>query len=80
MRVIATHAGFFAGSLREKGTEFEVPDSFKASWVAPVGSPAGEEAKPKPTPKPRARALSELAKPGKSFVEQHGGSADDELA
>lgn len=69
MRVIATQAGFFAGSLQEKGTEFEVPDSFKASWVVPVGSPAGEEAKPKAQPKPRPRALSELAKSGKSFIE-----------
>lgn len=77
MRVIATQTGFFAGSLREKGTTFEVPDSFKASWVAPLGSPAAEEAKPKPAPKPRARALSELAKPGKSFIEQNAADADD---
>lgn len=75
MKVVATKAGFFAGSLREPGTEFEVPSSFKASWVAPVGSPAGEEAKPKPAPRARPRALSELARPGKSFIAQH--AADD---
>lgn len=77
MKVIATQAGFFAGSLREKGTEFEVPDSFKASWVVRVGSPAAEEAKPKAQAKPRPRALSELAKPGKSFIEQNAVDPDD---
>ena len=79
MRVVATHLGFYDGSLREPGTEFEVPGSFEASWVVPAGSPAGAAARPKPAGRTSPRALSELSRPGKSFIEQHG-SADDELA
>lgn len=76
MKVIATKTGFFAGALREAGTEFEVPASFKASWAVPVGSPEAEEAKSKPRAKPAPKALSEIAKPGRSFIDQHGS---DEL-
>ena len=76
MRVIATQPGFFAGSLREPGAEFEVPDSFKASWAVPLESPAAEAAKPKPAAKAKPRALSELARPGKSFIEQHADPDD----
>lgn len=79
MKVIATQTGFYDGSLREPGTEFEVPDSLQIHWAVPVGSPHGEAARVKPVPKPRPRALSELSRAGKSFIEQHG-SADDELA
>ena len=80
MRVVATQTGFYDGSLREPGTEFEVPDSLQIHWAIPVDSPGSEAVKPKPATKPRPRALSELSRPGKSFIEQHGSSADDELA
>lgn len=76
MRVVATQLGFYDGSLREPGTEFEVPGSFTASWVVPAGSPAGVDARPKPPAKPSPRALSELSRPGKSFIAQHGDTDD----
>lgn len=77
MKVVATQTGFYDGSLREPGTEFEVPDSLQIHWAVPVGSPGSDSAKPKPVAKPRPRALSELSRPGKSFIEQHGDGLDD---
>ena len=41
MQVIATKVGFFGGSRRRVGDEFEVPEGTKASWFIPVGETAG---------------------------------------
>lgn len=56
--VVALSAGFHNGSRVRPGTQFEVPDNFKASWVGPVDLPAATPAKPKAQP----RTLSEMAK------------------
>lgn len=67
MKVVALKAGFFDGSLRAEGDQFEVPDDAKATWWAAVdGAPKPAKAKAaKETPK----ALSELAAPGKSLTD-----------
>lgn len=70
MKFIATKTGFFDGSLRQQGDEFEAPESFKAAWAVPAETPAGKAAeakKPTEVKKPTPKALSELAAPGKTF-------------
>jgi hypothetical protein len=65
-KVVAISMGFYQGARVRPGTEFEVPDNFKGSWVAEVGSPASAPAKPKPA-RAEPKTLSEMAKvPAKS--------------
>jgi hypothetical protein len=58
--VVALTTGFYEGSRVRAGTEFEVPDDFKGSWVAAVDSPAAAPKIIKPRAQPRT--LSEMAK------------------
>ena len=59
MKVKALQAGFFGGSLREEGQEFEVPSGTKSSWfVAMEDYKAPVKAKAPAVPK----TLSEMAK------------------
>lgn len=60
-QVVATSMGFLNGSRVRPGTVIEVPDDFKGSWVAAVGSPAAAPAKPKPA-RAEPKTLSEMAK------------------
>lgn len=60
-KVVATSSGFFNGTRIREGTEFEVPDDFKGSWVAAVGSPAVAPAKAKPV-RSEPKTLSEMGK------------------
>lgn len=69
MEVVALKAGFYQGAMRRKGTVFTVPNSFKATWAVPTGTVAANEAKEKPK-KEAPRALSEMSKGAKSFIEQ----------
>lgn len=62
-RVVALQMGFLNGRRVRPGTELDVPDDFKGSWVAPVDSPAAEA--PKAAAKGKKTqpvALSEIAK------------------
>jgi hypothetical protein len=59
-KVVATSIGFYNGTRVRPGTTLEVPDDFKGSWVAAVGTPAAAPAKPKPRAEPKT--LSEMAK------------------
>lgn len=59
MKVKALKAGFFGGTLREVGEEFEVPTGTKSTWFAPLTeykAPAAAKAKADP------KTLSEIAK------------------
>ena len=59
MKVKALKPGFFGGSLREEGQEFEVPSGTKASWFVAVEdykAPAKAKAKAEPV------TLSQMAK------------------
>lgn len=60
-KVVATSMGFLNGSRVRPGTVIEVPDDFKGSWVAAVGSPAAAPAKPKPA-RAEPKTLSEMGK------------------
>lgn len=60
-KVVATSMGFYNGTRVRAGTELEVPDDFKGSWVAAVGSPAAAPAKAKPA-RSEPKTLSEMAK------------------
>jgi hypothetical protein len=60
-KVVATSTGFYQGSRIRPGTEFEVPDDFKGSWVAAVDSPAAAPAKAKPA-RVEPKTLSEMAR------------------
>ena len=59
MKVKALQAGFFGGSLRDEGQEFEVPAGTKSSWFVSL-----EEYKAPVAVKAKAAAktLSEIAK------------------
>jgi len=61
-KVVATSMGFYNGARVRPGTEFEVPDDFKGSWVAVVGSPAAAPAKPAKPARSEPKTLSEMAK------------------
>lgn len=80
MKVIALKDGFYAGSLRQRGEQFDVADGAKASWFAPVESQAAKadaKAKAKEESKAKAKdepkALSQVAAGGKSFNDVHAG-------
>lgn len=60
-KVVATSIGFYQGTRIRPGTEIEVPDDFKGSWVAAVGSPAAAPAKAKPA-RAEPKTLSELGR------------------
>lgn len=69
-KVVATSIGFYNGTRVRPGTELEVPDDFKGSWVAAVGSPAAAPAKPAKPARAEPRTLSELGKaPAKSATD-----------
>ena len=84
MKVIAIKEGFYGGSVRPVGSQFDVDEKAKASWFAPVGdvkAPKAEaEAKSKGKSKDEPKALSQLAPGGKSFTDVHAGKADGDLA
>ena len=74
MKVIALKDGFYAGSLRQRGEQFDVADGAKASWFAPVESQAAKaDAKAKAKDEPKA--LSQVAAGGKSFNDVHAGDS-----
>jgi hypothetical protein len=59
MKVKALKAGFFGGSLRDVGEEFEVPEGTKSAWFATLAeykAPVAAKAKAEP------KTLSEIAK------------------
>ena len=58
MKVKALQAGFFGGSLRDAGHEFDVPEGTKSSWFVEVGDFKAPAKATKAAPK----ALSEIAK------------------
>lgn len=60
-KVVATSMGFYNGTRIRPGTELEVPDDFKGSWVAAVGSPAAAPPKAKPV-RAEPKTLSEMGK------------------
>lgn len=60
-KVVATSMGFYNGTRIRPGTELEVPDDFKGSWVAAVGSPAAAPPKAKPA-RAEPKTLSEMGK------------------
>jgi hypothetical protein len=78
MKVVALKPGFMDGKRIRAGAVFEVPETFKALWVAPVQTSAAKAAvestkvtKQKPT------TLSQVAKAeSKSFTEVLGDKSD----
>lgn len=64
MKVKATQFGFFGGSRRRPGDEFEVPQGTKASWFAevPVKGASAEPAEKKVSAKAKPIALSQIGK------------------
>lgn len=79
MKVVATKVAFFNGARVRVGAEMDIPDGTKGSWFVAVDSPAAKAAQAKPA-KAEPKALSEVAKRGKSFVETHAGEAGDPIA
>lgn len=72
MKVIALAMGFLNGSRIRPGTEFEVPDGSKATWFAPVDTPAAAAAKPVKAGRQEPKALSQVGKgEDKSFIQVH---------
>jgi hypothetical protein len=59
MKVKALQAGFFGGSLRDAGHEFDVPEGTKSSWFVAVGD---FKAPAKAPAKAVQKSLSEIAK------------------
>lgn len=76
MKVIAIAAAFYNGARVRPGAEVEVPDTFKGSWFVKVDGPEAKAARAaRVKTKDEPRALSQLAKDGKSFVEAHAGDS-----
>lgn len=72
MKVIALAMGFHNGSRIRPGTTFEVPEGAKATWFAPVDTPAAVAAKLGKAGRPEPKALSQVGKgEDKSFIQVH---------
>jgi hypothetical protein len=72
MKVIALNMGFLNGSRIRKGTEFEVPEGAKATWFAPVDTPAATAAKSVKAGRQEPKALSQVGKgEDKTFNQVH---------
>jgi hypothetical protein len=76
MKVTAIAAAFYNGARVRPGAEVEVPDNYKGSWFVKLDAPEAKAARAARAPKPTdPRALSQLAKDGKSFIEAHAGDS-----
>ena len=77
MKVIAIAAAFHNGARVRPGAEVDVPDNFKGSWFVKVDAPEAKAARAARTAKTKdePRALSQLAKDGKSFIDAHSGDS-----
>lgn len=71
MKVVALQPGFYDGSLRAAGDEFDVDDKAKAEWFAPVDAAPKAKGKGKEAPaKQEPTTLSQLGnEPGKPMAE-----------
>lgn len=69
--VVAISVGFYGGSLRHPGAEFQVPEGFKGKWFKPKADLKPEDLKPsEPNTKTQPTTLSELSKSkGGSFTD-----------
>lgn len=77
MKVVALKPGFLNGRRVRAGDELEVPDTLKATWLAPIASAAAKAATPKPAAPKKPMALSQMGKEeGKTFLDVHGEKTD----
>lgn len=71
-QVKATATGFYNGTRIREGAVFEVPDNFKANWVADIGAAKVQE--PAKRQKKAADTLSEI---GKQTPDDFGAVVND---
>jgi hypothetical protein len=78
MKVIALKSGFIDGKRIRAGAEFEVPETFKAIWVAPVTTAAAKAAvEATKVTKQKPMTLSQSGKQEtKTFLDVHAEKTD----
>ena len=78
MRVVAIKPGFLNSKRIRAGAEFEVPETFKANWVAPVTTAAAKAAvESTKAVKSKTTTLSQSGKTeSKTFLDVYTDKAD----
>lgn len=69
MKVKATKAGYFSGTRRKLGEEFEVPDGASAKWFEPVGDVVEKSTKVVPSTPARKTAKQVQVNEPRTFSE-----------
>lgn len=69
MQVVVTKPAFYNGSRVRPGTELEVPSDLKGTWFAKKNAPEAKAVQAVKPAKAEPKALSQIAKRDKTFIE-----------